>query len=72
MARILLVEDEPSLGRTLCERLQREKYDVTWAQAIAAAETDRFGNKPGTPAPERPGNRNRERGVRTQNQEEPP
>jgi len=38
MARVLLVEDEPSLGRTLCERLQKEKLDVTWAQTIAAAE----------------------------------
>lgn len=38
MARVLLVEDEPSLGRTLCERLQKEHLDVTWAQTIAAAE----------------------------------
>jgi DNA-binding response OmpR family regulator len=38
MGRILLVEDEPSLGRTLCERLQRENYEVTWAQTVAAAE----------------------------------
>lgn len=38
MARVLLVEDEPSLGRTLCERLQKEKLEVTWAQTIAAAE----------------------------------
>lgn len=37
-SRVLLVEDEPSLGRTLCERLQKEQYDVTWAQTIAAAE----------------------------------
>ncbi len=38
MPRVLLVEDEPSLGRTLCERLQKESLDVTWAQTIAAAE----------------------------------
>lgn len=38
MARVLLVEDDPSLGRTLCERLQKEKLEVTWAQTIAAAE----------------------------------
>jgi len=38
MARVLLVEDEPSLGRTLCERLQKETLEVTWAQTIAAAE----------------------------------
>jgi two-component system phosphate regulon response regulator PhoB len=38
MARVLLVEDESSLGRTLCERLQKENLDVTWSQTIAAAE----------------------------------
>lgn len=38
MARVLLVEDEPSLGRTLCERLQREQLDVTWAQTVEVAE----------------------------------
>lgn len=38
MARVLLVEDEPSLGRTLCERLQKENFEVTWTQTIAAAE----------------------------------
>jgi two-component system phosphate regulon response regulator PhoB len=38
MASVLLVEDDPSLGRTLCERLQKEKLEVTWAQTIATAE----------------------------------
>ena len=38
MARVLLVEDDQSLGRTLMERLEKEKLDVTWAQTIAAAE----------------------------------
>jgi two-component system phosphate regulon response regulator PhoB len=38
MARVLLVEDEPSLGRTLCERLQKENFEVTWTQTIASAE----------------------------------
>lgn len=38
MARVLLVEDEQSLGRTLSERLQKEKLDVTWVQTVAAAE----------------------------------
>jgi len=38
MARVLLVEDDPSLGRTLCERLQKELLDVTWAQTVAAAD----------------------------------
>lgn len=40
MPRVLLVEDDQSLGRTLCERLQKEKLDVTWAQTITAAQTD--------------------------------
>ncbi len=38
MPRVLLVEDDLSLGRTLTERLERERLDVTWAQTIAAAE----------------------------------
>jgi DNA-binding response OmpR family regulator len=38
MARILLVEDDRPLGRTLAERLEKEKLDVTWAQSVAAAE----------------------------------
>jgi len=37
-ARVLLIEDEPSLGRTLSERLQKENLDVTWVQTVAAAE----------------------------------
>lgn len=37
MARVLLVEDDTSLGRTLTERLEKEQYAVTWAQTIAAA-----------------------------------
>ncbi len=32
MKRLLLVEDDRSLGATLCERLQREKYEVAWAE----------------------------------------
>jgi DNA-binding response OmpR family regulator len=39
MARVLLVEDDVSLGRTLTERLQKEDLDVGWAQTAAAAET---------------------------------
>jgi two-component system phosphate regulon response regulator PhoB len=38
MARVLLVEDDASLGRTLAERLTRESLDVEWAQTIADAE----------------------------------
>ncbi|MEO8069909.1 MAG: response regulator transcription factor, partial [Acidobacteriota bacterium] len=38
MSRVLLVEDDASLGRTLTERLEKEQLEVTWAQTIAAAE----------------------------------
>jgi DNA-binding response OmpR family regulator len=38
MARVLLVEDDQSLGRTLTERLEKERLEVTWTQTIAAAE----------------------------------
>jgi len=37
MPRILLLEDDLSLGRTLAERLERERLVVEWAQTIAAA-----------------------------------
>lgn len=40
MPRVLLVEDDVSLGRTLAERLQKEGLDVSWAQTIAAAEAE--------------------------------
>ena len=40
MARVLLVEDDVSLGRTLTERLEKEKFVVSWAQTIAAAEAE--------------------------------
>lgn len=38
MARVLLVEDDVSLGRTLAERLVRDNLDVEWAQSVADAE----------------------------------
>jgi two-component system, OmpR family, phosphate regulon response regulator PhoB len=38
MPRVLLIEDDSSLGQTLDERLRREKLDVTWVQTVAAAE----------------------------------
>jgi len=38
MSRVLLVEDDESLGRTLTERLQKERLDVRWVKTIAAAE----------------------------------
>lgn len=37
MSRILLVEDDPSLGETLSERLQDEGHIVDWAQSRAQA-----------------------------------
>jgi len=36
--RVLLVEDDESLGRTLTERLTKERLDVSWSQTIAAGE----------------------------------
>lgn len=38
MTRVLLVEDEALLGRTLFERLQKDGVAVTWVQTIADAE----------------------------------
>jgi DNA-binding response OmpR family regulator len=38
MARVLLVEDDPSLGRTLAERLEKENLTVHWSQTIADAK----------------------------------
>jgi DNA-binding response OmpR family regulator len=38
MARVLLVEDDASLGAVLTERLQKEPLEVEWATTIAAAE----------------------------------
>ncbi len=32
MKRLLLVEDDRSLGATLCERLERENYEVSWVE----------------------------------------
>jgi DNA-binding response OmpR family regulator len=37
--RILLVEDDASLGQTLLERLEKEGFEVIWAKTIAAAES---------------------------------
>lgn len=38
MTRVLLVEDDPSLGQTLLERLQRENLAVEWARTVAEAQ----------------------------------
>src|SRR5262245_46494583 len=40
MSRVLLVEDDQSLGRVLTERLEKERLDVSWVQTIAAAEAE--------------------------------
>lgn len=45
MPRVLLIEDDPSLGQTLDERLKREKLDVTWVQTVAAAEAALTGGR---------------------------
>lgn len=37
MSRVLLVEDDRSLGRTLAERLEKEGLEVEWAMTLAAA-----------------------------------
>ena len=37
MARVLLVEDDASLGRTLAERLERDRLVVQWVQSIGEA-----------------------------------
>jgi DNA-binding response OmpR family regulator len=42
MARVLLVEDDASLGRTLAERLERDELVVEWVQTVADA-SDRIG-----------------------------
>lgn len=39
MSRVLLVEDDASLGQTLAERLEREGLTVEWARTAAAAQT---------------------------------
>jgi DNA-binding response OmpR family regulator len=38
MAKILLVEDDASLGRTLAERLEKERLTVAWVQTIDEAD----------------------------------
>ena len=38
MRKLLLVEDDPSLGETLKERLIKETYGVVWVQTMQAAK----------------------------------
>ena len=40
MTRVLLVEDDASLGRTLAERLEREQRDVKWVRTVAEAKAE--------------------------------
>lgn len=40
MPRVLLIEDDPSLGQTLRERLEKDNLEVTWVQTVAAAEAE--------------------------------
>src|SRR6185295_2351801 len=37
MGRILLVEDDVSLGQTLSERLEKDGHEVTWTRTLKAA-----------------------------------
>ena len=43
MPRVLLVEDDLSLGRTLTERLERERLEVVWARTVAEAQAQLAG-----------------------------
>jgi DNA-binding response OmpR family regulator len=44
MPRVLIVEDDTSLGRTLTERLEKERLEVVWARTVAEAEAALSGN----------------------------
>jgi DNA-binding response OmpR family regulator len=43
VSRVLFVEDDRSLGRTLTERLEAERLEVVWARSIAEAQTHLTG-----------------------------
>lgn len=40
MTRVLLVEDDASLGRTLAERLEREQVSVKWVRSVGEAKAE--------------------------------
>ena len=40
MTRVLLVEDDASLGRTLAERLEREEVSVKWVRSVGEAKAE--------------------------------
>ena len=44
MKKLLLVEDDESLGATLQERLQKEGYAVEWARTLRDARTKASGD----------------------------
>ena len=46
MTTLLLVEDDESLGATLLERLEKERYSVHWARSIAEAQQQLQSNPP--------------------------
>ncbi|MBX2994586.1 MAG: response regulator transcription factor [Bdellovibrionaceae bacterium] len=46
MNRLLLVEDDSSLGSSLLELLKAESFDVVWAQSLAEARTSLQTHKP--------------------------
>ncbi len=39
MSRVLLIEDDRSLGKTLAERLQKEGLDVHWVETLASGRS---------------------------------
>jgi DNA-binding response OmpR family regulator len=43
LRKLLLVEDDPSLGETLLERLRKEGYHVVWSSSLAEARTQVAG-----------------------------
>ena len=40
MTRVLLVEEDASLGRTLAERLEREQVSVKWVRSVGEAKAE--------------------------------
>lgn len=46
MSRLLVVEDDSSLGATLQERLQREGFDVAWTQSLSEARLALSSQRP--------------------------
>ena len=53
MSRVLLVEDDASLGRTLAEKLEREGMSVEWARTVPLSEYRKSRRGPKKPKPEK-------------------